>query len=115
MIVRLIVSALAVFISAHVLDGVAVEPWWSALIVAVVLGLINAFIKPVIKFLALPVNIVTLGLFTLVINALMVELCSWVVGPHFEVASFWWALAFSIVLTIVNWALYLFVPGEKKE
>lgn len=79
-----------------------------------VLGLINAFIRPVIKFVALPVNIVTLGLFTLVINALMVELCAWAVGPHLEVASFWWALGFSIVLTIVNWALYLFVPSDKK-
>ena len=113
MITRLIISTLAVLITSYSLDGVHVDPWWWAVIVAIVLGFINSCIKPIVKFFALPVNILTLGLFTFVINALMVLLCSWLIGPHFEVASFWWALAFSIVLTVVNWLLHLFVPSKK--
>lgn len=113
MIVRLIVSALAVLISAYTLDGVNVDPWWWAVIIAIVLGFVNSCIRPLVKLLALPINIVTLGLFTFVINALMVLLCSWLVGPHFEVQGFWWALAFSIVMTIVAWLLHLFVPSKK--
>ena len=113
MITRLIISALAVLITAFTLDGVTVEPWWWAVIIAIVLGFINTFIKPIVKFFALPINIVTLGLFTFVINALMVMLCSWIVGPHFMVESFWWALGFSIVLTLVSWMLHLFFPAKK--
>lgn len=115
MILRLIVSAIAVFITAYILDGVKVDPWWWAVIVAIVLGFINSWIKPIVKFLALPINILTLGLFTLVINALMVELCSWVLKPHFLVQDFWWALAFSVALTIIGWLLHLLVPDKKKK
>ena len=114
MITRLIVSALAVLITSFTLEGVTVEPWWWAVIVAVVLGFINAWIRPLVKMLALPINFLTLGLFTFVINALMVLLCSWLVGPHFEVQDFWWAMGFSIVLTLVGWFLHLLVPSKKK-
>ena len=94
-------------ITAWTLDGVTVEPRWATLLVALVLGLINALIRPIVKFLSLPINIVTLGLFTFVINALMVLLCAWMVSDHFKVESFWWALAFSIVMALVNWVLNL--------
>ena len=112
MITRLIISALAVLITALTLDGVNVDPWWWAVIIAIVLGFVNSCIKPLVKLLALPINIMTLGLFTFVINALMVMLCSWIVKPHFEVDSFWWALGFSIVLTLVSWFLHLFFPSK---
>ena len=82
------------------------------MIIAIVLGFVNSCIKPLVKLLALPINIMTLGLFTFVINALMVMLCSWIVKPHFEVDSFWWALGFSIVLTLVSWFLHLFFPSK---
>jgi len=112
MIARLIISALAVGVTALTLDGVTVSPWWWAVIVAVVLGFINSWIKPIVEFLAWPLNFLTLGLFSFVINACMVLLCSKVMGPHFEVQSFWWALAFSIVLTIVNWILNWVFPRD---
>ena len=112
MVTRLIISALAVLITAFTLDGVSVEPWWWAVIIAIVLGFINSWIKPLVKILALPINLLSLGLFTFVINALMVLLCSWLIGPHFEVAGFWWALGFSIVLTLVSWMLHLFFPSK---
>lgn len=113
MATRLFFSALAVLITSLTLDGITVDPWWWSVIIAIVLGLINSWIRPLVKLLALPINFITLGLFTFVINALMVMLCSWVVGPHFEVESFWWALGFSIMLTLVSWALHLFIPSKK--
>ena len=112
MITRLIISSLAVLITALTLDGVKVEPWWWAVIIAVVLGFINTWIKPLVKLFFLPINLLTLGLFTFVINALMVLLASWLVGPHFKVVNFWWALAFSFVLTLVSWLLHLFFPSK---
>ena len=80
MLTRLIVSALAVLIAAYTLDGVTVTPWWWAFVIAIVLGFINAFIKPVVKLLALPINMLTLGLFTFIINGLMVLLCAWLLA-----------------------------------
>lgn len=114
MLTRLIVSALAVLITAYTLDGVTVDPWWWAVLVALVLGLVNSWIRPLVKLLALPINMLTLGLFTFVINGLMVLLCSWILKPHFEVDGLLWAMGFSIVLTLVNWALHLFVPSKRK-
>lgn len=113
MILRLIISALAVGITAWVLDGVTVQPWWATVLVAIVLGVINTLIRPVIKFLSLPINLLTLGLFTLVINALMVMLADWCMGDYFKVENFWWALAFSVALCIVGWLLHM-VLGKKK-
>ncbi len=104
MLARLLISAIAVLITAYFLPGVSCSPWWVAIIVAVVLGLINAVIKPVIELLSLPINILTLGLFSLVINALMVMLCAAVV-PDFQVSGFFSALAFALVLALVNWLL----------
>lgn len=115
MITRLVISSLAVLITALTLEGVTVEPWWWALIVAVVLGFINSCIRPLVKFLALPINLLTLGLFTLVINGAMVMLCSWVLSPHFEVANLGWAICFSIVLVIVSWVLHLFSPSRSNK
>ena len=115
MITGLIISALAVLITALTLDGVNVDPWWWAVIIAIVLGFINTWIRPLVKLLFLPINILTLGLFTFVINALMVMLCSWLLKPHFEVVNIGWALAFSIALTIVAWLLHLVFPSNKKK
>ena len=111
MIVRLLISAVAVWVTAWLLPGVEIEPWWAALIVAVLLGLINTFVRPVVKLLSLPLNIVTLGLFSLVINALMVLLCDWFTD-YMTVDGFVPALLFGIVLAVVNWVLHL-VAGKK--
>ena len=102
-----LLSTIAVMISAYVLPGVAVSGFVAALVTAVVLGIINAVIRPLAIILTLPLTIVTLGLFALVINAVLVLLAAAVV-PGFAVASFWWALAFSLVLSLVNAALYSF-------
>ena len=100
--IQWLVSAIAILIAAYVLPGVGISGFWAALIVAVVLGLLNLLIKPLLILLTLPINILTLGLFTLVINALIVMLASGIV-PGFEVGGFLNALLFSLVLALINY------------
>jgi putative membrane protein len=100
-LLSLILSTLAVFITAQIVPGVQVSSVTTAFIVAVVLGIINAFIRPILLILTLPINILTLGLFTLVIMAICVLLASAIV-PGFQVNGFWWAMLFAIVLAIIN-------------
>jgi len=101
MLISWLLSALIILVLSYILPGVTVSGFITALAVALVLGLVNAFIKPILLLLTLPINILTLGLFTLVINAALVLLVSSVV-PGFHVAGFWWALVFSIVLSLSN-------------
>jgi putative membrane protein len=100
-LVTLLLSSIAVFITAHILSGVHVADFGTAVVVAVVLGLVNTFIRPIIFILTLPINILTLGLFTLVIIAGLVMMVSAIV-PGFHVDGFWWALAFALVLWVIN-------------
>jgi putative membrane protein len=104
MLIRLLIQALAVFITAWLLSGVSVNDLYSALIVAVVLGIINTFVKPILAFLTLPISVITLGLFSFVLNALLILLVDHLVDG-FAVANFWWAIIFGLVLSIVNWVL----------
>lgn len=97
----LLVNSFAVFVTSYVLPGVQVESFLTAVIVAVVLGVLNVFIKPILIILTLPINILTFWLFTFVINAALVLLASAIV-PGFKVNGFLWALAFSLVLSIVS-------------
>ncbi|MFE3866821.1 phage holin family protein [Flavobacterium sp. LS2P90] len=101
LLIRILVTSGLVLLIAHFMPGVHVAGFTTALIVAVVLGLLNIFIKPILVILTLPVTIVTLGLFLLVINALIILLCTNIVGG-FHVDSFWTALIFSIVLSILQ-------------
>lgn len=101
LILNLLVSGLAVFITAQFLPGVSVDSFIIAILTAIVLGLINMFIKPIINILTLPINLLTLGLFSFVVNALMILLVSHFV-TGFHVNGFIAALLFSIVLSLVN-------------
>ena len=100
-LVHVLLSALAVFAAARILPGVAVDGFGTAVVVAVVLGIINATLRPLLLVLTLPLNVLTLGLFTFVIIGGLVQLTSNLV-PGFHVASFWWALAFALTLSILN-------------
>lgn len=100
-IINWFVYALAIFITAYLLPGVHVGGVISVLVLAIVLGIINNFIKPVLIILTLPLSIVTLGLFSFIVNAFLILLTAWIV-PGFSVNGFWWALAFSIILSIIN-------------
>ena len=108
LVINWVISGLAVVISAYLLPGVKLPGGFkAALLTALVLGLINAIIKPVLSILTLPLTILTLGLSSLIINALLILLTTKLV-PGFQVQGFLWAMAFSIVLTIVNWILSIF-------
>jgi putative membrane protein len=100
-LINWLISALLILAVAYILPGVVVVGLWVAIVVALVLGLINAIIRPVAIFLTLPINIITLGLFTFVLDALLILLAAKVVSG-FEVESFWWALLLSLILSIAN-------------
>lgn len=103
-LVKWLISTLAIIIAAYLIPAVEVDTLVAAFIAALVLGLINVILKPILVILTLPINIITLGLFTLVINAALVLLTSWIV-PGFTVIGFWWALLFSVVLSLITFAL----------
>jgi putative membrane protein len=109
-LVRLIISAIAVLVTDLLLPGVSLGDMdttnglLTALLTAAVLGLLNALLKPLLILLTLPVTVLTLGLFLLVINALIVLLAARIV-PGFHVESFWWAIGFSLVLSLVQGVL----------
>jgi putative membrane protein len=104
-IIRILISAVAVLIASYVIPGVDVGGnFVTALIVAAVLGLLNAFLKPILVFLTIPITIITLGLFYLVINVLMVYLTDYLVGG-FRVDGFLPALLFSILVSVVTWVI----------
>lgn len=104
-----IVSAMVIFAVAYVLPGVHVASFTSALVVALILGIINAFVKPVLLIITLPINILTLGLFTFVLNAILILIVSQFV-PGFTVDGFLWAFIFGIILSIANAFVNTFLP-----
>lgn len=106
-------SALAVMVTAYLLPGIILKSFFVALVVAVVLGFLNTIIRPILILISLPIQFLTLGLFTLAINAGLVMLTSMIV-PGFAVKNFWWALLFSITLWIVNVVLERFEKKEKE-
>ncbi len=113
-LINLVLSGIAVLISAYVLPGVMIDGFFTALVVAVILSIVNTFIRPLVMILTLPINILTLGLFSLVINALMVMLVT-VIVPGFKVDGILWAIVFSIVLSLVNGAIFMLMPGKSKR
>jgi putative membrane protein len=104
-LIRIVISALVAFGLAYLLDGVHIDQFTTALLLALVLAVLNAIVKPLLVILTLPITIITLGLFLLVINAAII-----LVGDYFldgfKVDGFWWALLFSILLSVVSSILY---------
>lgn len=101
-IIKILVSGLLVLLGAYFLPGVSVSGFGTALLVAIVLAVLNTLVKPVLVILTIPVTILTLGLFLLVINAAIILLTDALV-PGFQVAGFWWALLFSLLLSLLTW------------
>ena len=108
---RIILTSILVLLIAHFMKGVHVAGFVTALLVATVLGLLNVFIKPIFVLLTLPFTIFTLGLFLLVINALIILLCTNIVGG-FSVDSFWTALLFSVFLSLSQSVLFAIVGKD---
>jgi putative membrane protein len=99
----IIITAFALWAATELVPGIAVRDLTSLVLAALVFGLVNAVVRPVLVLLSLPLTIVTLGLFLLVVNAAMLGLTAWVL-PGFQVAGFWPAVLGSIVVSVVGWA-----------
>lgn len=110
---RILITAILVLVIAKIMKGVIVDEFTTALTVAIVLGLLNFFVKPILVLFTLPVTIFTLGLFLLVINAVMIILCDHFV-EGFHVSSFWTAMLFSIILSLSQSLVYQITGDAKK-
>jgi len=110
-LIRLLVTALAAMLSAYILPGVTIKDFTTALVLALVLAILNLLVKPILIILTLPATIITLGLFLLVINAVIILLASNLV-KGFKVDGFFWALIFSLVLTVVSGIMHSIAGGD---
>jgi putative membrane protein len=108
LLVRWLVLTVSILLAAYLIEGIRVSGFFSAFMAAAILGILNAFFRPILFILTLPINLLTLGLFTFIINAVMVMMASGVISG-FEVASFWSALGGSLLISIVSWLLNSFV------
>lgn len=120
---KLLITALAVVICAWILPGVSfprLEEGWTLgammgpILFAIVLTLLNTFVKPILKILSLPITLITFGLFLLVINALIVLLADWMMDS-IQVNGFWWALIFALLLSIIEWILEKIFGSKEDE
>lgn len=112
LLLRIFITALLVMGIAYLMKGVIVDEFTTALIVAIVLGLLNFFVKPILVLFTLPITFFTLGLFLLVINTIMIELCDYFIDG-FRINSFWTAMLFSIILSLSQ-SLVFKLTGEAK-
>ncbi len=109
-IVRLVINMAAILIIAYLFPSlIRVDSFWAALVAAFLLGIVNAILRPILVFFTFPITILTLGLFLLVINGLMLWLVSALV-KGFQVYDFWGAVIGAILISIVSWVLSRFVP-----
>ena len=103
-LIQWLINAVAVYATAHILDGIHLKSFGAAILVALVLGLVNAVVRPVLVFFSIPFIIVTLGLFLLVINAFLLQFAALLVSG-FSIDNFGWAIAGSLVISAISWIL----------
>lgn len=108
LVIRWLVLAAAIMAASYLLEGIEVKGFFPALGAAAMLGILNAFFRPVLLILTLPINILSLGLFTFIINALMLKMASGVI-PGFDVRGFWTALFGVLIITLISWLLNAFI------
>jgi putative membrane protein len=113
-LLKVLISSIAVYVTSWLLPGVHTSQFLVSILVALVLGLANIFLRPVLIYLTIPLTVFSFGLFLIVINAALVILVSRIV-PGFKVDGFWWAVAFSIILSIITGLLEIPVRQQKQE
>ena len=104
LLLYIILSAAIVYFTAWLLPGVSVTSFWGAILVALVLGILNTIIKPILQFFSFPITVLTLGLFLLVIDAFIIILADYMLDS-LTVDGFWWAVLFSIITSSISSAL----------
>ncbi|SMD45191.1 putative membrane protein [Aquiflexum balticum DSM 16537] len=100
-LIQLILGAISILIAQYIIPGVHVADFFTAIVIAALLALLNITIKPILIILTIPITVLTLGLFLLAINAIIILLAAEII-PGFEIDGFWWALLFSFVLSLIN-------------
>jgi len=110
-IIKILITALVAYLLSRLLSGVHIINYWTAIVFALVLAVLNYTVKPILAILTFPITIVTLGLFLLVLNALVVWMASGLVSG-ISIDSFWWALLFSLILSAASYLLY---SGTRRE
>ena len=110
-LIRWLTTTAAIVAAAYLLDGIQVSSFFTALIAAAVLGILNAFLRPIALLLTLPINILSLGLFTFVINAIMLKMASGII-PGFGVYGFWTAVFGSFLISVISWLLNAFISEQ---
>jgi putative membrane protein len=112
LIIRIVINAVAIWLAAQIVSGVTLtNDIVGILLVAIIFGLINGLIKPLVKLLSLPLLVLTLGLFTLVINALLLWLTAWI-SSYLTIDGFFPALWASIIISLVSWLLSMFLDDK---
>jgi len=102
-LIRAAIAALGLWVASEIFDGLKFESASKLIVAAVLLGIVNAFVRPLAFILTLPLTVLTLGLFLLVLNAGMVALVAWIV-PGFEISGFWTAVGAALIVSLVSWA-----------
>lgn len=110
-LIRWLATTGAIVATSYLLDGIHVSGFFSAVFAAAMLGILNAFFRPIALLLTLPINILSLGLFTFIINALMLKLASGVI-PGFDVYGFWTAIFGSLLISVISWLLNSFISEK---
>lgn len=111
LLIRWLILTLSILAAAYLLEGIEVRSFFAAFFAAAALGILNAFFRPVLLLLTLPINLLTLGLFTFVINALLLMMTSGIISG-FHVEGFWSAVFGSLVISLVSWLLTSLVSDE---
>lgn len=111
LVIRWLILTVAILLAAYLIDGIHVSGFLSGILAAAVLGVLNVLLRPVLILLTLPINILTLGLFTFLINAFLLKMTSGVI-PGFDVTGFWSAVLGALVISLVNWFLGRFISDS---
>ena len=101
----------SIIIASYLLEGIHISGFFSAFFAAAALGILNALFRPILLILTLPINVLTLGLFTFIINALMLKMASGII-PGFEVQGFWTAVIGSLIISVISWLLNSFISDR---
>jgi len=105
---RWMILTVAILVTSYLMDGIHVSGFFSAFFAAAILGILNAFFRPILLVLTLPINILSLGLFTFVLNAVLLMMVSGVI-PGFDVYGFWSGLFGSLLISLISWIITSFI------
>lgn len=110
-LIRWVILTVSIIVASYLLEGIHISGFFSAFFAAAALGILNALFRPILLILTLPINVLTLGLFTFIINALMLKMASGIISG-FEVQGFWTAVIGSLIISVISWLLNSFISDR---